>query len=692
MEHLQRLDNSILESAIRIPKGQMEKRKTSSNGGGASTDDLDDRATKRRKMPSDNIETETAETTTQTGLQLCETLKLTADKSGRQIATAFLTLPSKRDLPDYYDVIKMPLAIDTIEAKLRRKEFPNLSALESYFKRMISNAKEYNQRGSEVYEDSERLRKALSNFMTRWNPAYKTPGYVATPVPIPSTLSQTDEPASDGEADADGEPDPDVESQSMAKRKPGRPPKNPQAPQRSSETPALSEFQYAGVSFEGLSFQQAQEKIIEDMIRKKEFEVDEFAHFEPFLVLPSRSDYRDYYKVIKNPVSLKTFQKRVKGVQGKNAATGISDFKSWAAFEEEFSIVWKNAYHYNEDGSSIFILAKELEKTFKQILQEAKAAVPEPASTKIKLKLNDVAPKEKIMLKFGSKASPAASPAPQLAPQPNGSANASGATNGTSRRNPFSASYSSTTPAPSLDQLERARSASGSASSPTPSNSAPVKNEEGARNSPAIPATYNYRGSSQAISTPGLSGNGMPPPSTPSLSNSFNAGGYAQSFSHHTQQSTVNSGFEAMWRAPGKDASDAMITNLSLATHPGLNISKHFKMDLPPSPTMTQQSITINLPATHYYLQIKPTISPSLLDRQHKLFVTSGTQRLHAMPTIPGHSVDTTHPLFEARLLPGVNRIEIELIAALPKGAPKPANGQDVELEKITVFANLLKA
>jgi hypothetical protein len=139
------------------------------------------------------------------------------------------------------------------------------------------------------------------------------------------------------------------------------------------------------------------------------------------------------------------------------------------------------------------------------------------------------------------------------------------------------------------------------------------------------------------------------------------------------------------------DASDAMITNLSLATHPGLNISKHFRMDLPPSPTMAQQSITINLPSTHYYLQIKPTISASLLERQYKLFVTSGTQRLHAMPTIPGHAVDPRHPLFEARLLPGVNRIEIELIAALPKNAPKPSNGQDVEMEKITVFANLMR-
>jgi RSC4 Ig-like domain len=139
-------------------------------------------------------------------------------------------------------------------------------------------------------------------------------------------------------------------------------------------------------------------------------------------------------------------------------------------------------------------------------------------------------------------------------------------------------------------------------------------------------------------------------------------------------------------------ASDAMITNLSLATHPGLNISRHFRMVLPPSPTMAQQSITINLPSTHYYLQIKPTIAPSLLERQYKLFVTSGMQRLHAMPTIPGHSVDQQHPLFEARLLPGVNRIEVELIAALPKGSTKMVGSQEVELEKITVFANLMRS
>jgi hypothetical protein len=249
---------------------------------------------------------------------------------------------------------------------------------------------------------------------------------------------------------------------------------------------------------------------------------------------------------------------------------------------------------------------------------------------------------------------------------------------------------------------------SGSVPSPTPSNAAPVKNEDVNRNSPALPAGQIQRTPSQVGSTPGINGNGMPPPNTPGLSQNYTSGGYAQSFNHQSQYyaPVPNPAFESKWRQPGKsklffyspyaankfvDASDAMITNLSIATHPGLNISKHFRMDLPPSPTMAQQSITINLPSTHYYLQIKPTISPSLLERQYKLFVTSGVSRLHAMPAVPGQSVDSRQPLFEARLIPGVNRIEIELIAALPKGATKPANGQDVEMEKITVFANLMK-
>jgi hypothetical protein len=60
-----------------------------------------------------------------------------------------------------------------------------MTALESDLKRMVQNAKEFNATGSKVYEDAERIRKALSNFMPKHNPAYKDQDYRALPTPIP---------------------------------------------------------------------------------------------------------------------------------------------------------------------------------------------------------------------------------------------------------------------------------------------------------------------------------------------------------------------------------------------------------------------------------------------------------------------------------------------------------------------------
>lgn len=82
--------------------------------------------------------------------------------------------------------------------------------------------------------------------------------------------------------------------------------------------------------------------------------------FTPFNNLPPRT-LTDYYQIIRYPQSLKGIQKRVRGIHGRNPATGITDFQSWDAFEQEMRYIWRNAREYNEDGSEIFELAGELE-------------------------------------------------------------------------------------------------------------------------------------------------------------------------------------------------------------------------------------------------------------------------------------------------------------------------------------------
>lgn len=65
-------------------------------------------------------------------------------------------------------------------------------------------------------------------------------------------------------------------------------------------------------------------------------------------------------------------------------------------------------------------------------------------------------------------------------------------------------------------------------------------------------------------------------------------------------------------------------------------------------------------------------------------------QRLSPIPQKP-EEIDPRTPLYEVRLVPGVTRIEIEVVAGATRGAAKVGTGSDVEVEKIIVLVNLAK-
>lgn len=71
--------------------------------------------------------------------------------------------------------------------------------------------------------------------------------------------------------------------------------------------------------------------------------------------------YRDYYEVIKHPVSLRSIQQKVRGTEKRKNPSRITAFPTWQSFEEEVSYLWGNAREYNEDDSDIVVLAGILE-------------------------------------------------------------------------------------------------------------------------------------------------------------------------------------------------------------------------------------------------------------------------------------------------------------------------------------------
>lgn len=196
----------------------------------------------------------------------------------------------------------MPISLKIIERKLHNQDFQNMSELEGYFKRMVTNAKEFYPKNSEVFEDAERVRKALSNYMTKTNPAYKvTPGYSCQAAPIPEDLTpesegfparqngeedaeagyedaEGEEDAQGGDEDADGEEHEegeeggDTSRKIVLKRGGHARSASEQARKLDKSGRIKADHEYEGVPYKGLSFQQAQEKIVEELIRRPDGE------------------------------------------------------------------------------------------------------------------------------------------------------------------------------------------------------------------------------------------------------------------------------------------------------------------------------------------------------------------------------------------------------------------------------------
>ncbi|KAH6638230.1 Bromodomain-containing protein [Boeremia exigua] len=696
------------------------------------------RPAKRQKAPT--ASGETAESTTEMGLKFLDGLKQAKDKTGRPIAVHFMTLPDKDELPDYFEFTKLPLALDSIEEKLNNGEYTSLAQVESDCKRLVNNAKAYNDKKSIIYEDAERLRKTASNWMVKHNPAYRDGNYVAVATPVPGEENMPP-----------GKPIPRIAStpraaatptpaSTVATERPRRAaalaqPETPVPLKPRQSTSAAPESRSTGTRGASTpSFQHAQEQIIQEIIDHTDPGGD-LAIFQPFLNLPTRA-LKDYYQLIKDPMSLAAIKKKVQGVVGRDAPTGHTLFKSWDAFESAMSLVWSNARIYNEDGSELYNLSLELEETFKEKLRAMRARVDEPPQPKLKLNMSGAAP------------SPAPKPNLKLK----------------LRQSPVSGSNTpnardSATPGVIVDNeaLQRQQrhvndSMGGRRSRPTDKAATPVASNpfSGTRVpstiiTPVLAAQARNAGSpvangvKQDVQSPALSairpGSNAPdsqrmsvpahtplPAMAPPQVMSRPPSGSPHPNGLYSQQNGLSTpGFQqptpyippsiprtdVFRKVPLKKLNEALIPSLTLNTHPALNLPHPWTITIPASKTKTHHSATINLSPTHSYLQITPKVPIALTGRMYRLYVQVNSNKTFEVNRVPvtaginGSSESTGfeggkkkgEPVFEAKLVGGVNRIEVDIIAEKALRDGELASGKDntVEIEKYTVFLHLAR-
>ncbi|KAM9820345.1 putative global transcription activator SNF2L2 [Neosynchiropus ocellatus] len=76
------------------------------------------------------------------------------DGVGRQISKGFVQLPSKKEVPEYYELIRKPVDFRRIRERVRNHKYRSVGDLEKDVFLLCHNAQTYNLEGSQIYEDS----------------------------------------------------------------------------------------------------------------------------------------------------------------------------------------------------------------------------------------------------------------------------------------------------------------------------------------------------------------------------------------------------------------------------------------------------------------------------------------------------------------------------------------------------------
>ena len=85
------------------------------------------------------------------------------DEDQRVLSEPFIKLPTPKELPDYYEVIRKPVDITKILKKIEDGKYDHLDALEKDFMLLCHNTQTYNEDGSLIHEDSIVLQSVFTN-------------------------------------------------------------------------------------------------------------------------------------------------------------------------------------------------------------------------------------------------------------------------------------------------------------------------------------------------------------------------------------------------------------------------------------------------------------------------------------------------------------------------------------------------
>ncbi|KAI9277980.1 Bromodomain-containing protein [Umbelopsis sp. AD052] len=130
------------------------------------TSDVDYREKKRSKKEDPGSPEDTGRSSQNSVQKECRKLyqdirELEDPEDGHLYCDLFLQPPSRRQYPDYYELIKNPIALNNIKAKIDKMQYTSVDDFKADVELMVSNAKKYNVKESYAYQDAIRIQKFI---------------------------------------------------------------------------------------------------------------------------------------------------------------------------------------------------------------------------------------------------------------------------------------------------------------------------------------------------------------------------------------------------------------------------------------------------------------------------------------------------------------------------------------------------
>ncbi|KAJ6153799.1 Bromodomain [Penicillium chermesinum] len=282
------------------------------------------------------------------------------EPDGHDPSRLFHRSVNKRVVPDYYDIIKEPMALSILKQRINKREYRQFKDFVRDCALIPHNAQTYNRPKSQAYEDAlvikdvfhQELKKLVDNGVISAEEAeFPDLGEIPEADPVPDEEDEDEDEEEEEEEDSDDE--------GRRRKKPGPKPGSKRGGRDGKQEPDLRKKRGRPPRVD--TPMETRIKTILKGLRKFKGPGGHLkvVHFER---LPDKSAYPDYYMEIKEPIAIDIIKRKSKRKK----------YNSVDHFMRDLDLMFENAKAYNQSESQIYKDAVDLQTEARKLAEQEK--------------------------------------------------------------------------------------------------------------------------------------------------------------------------------------------------------------------------------------------------------------------------------------------------------------------------------